>query len=184
MSFLYDYSKSNDEVTTLLLYFKLRTFKYINILYFLAHLFHSLVVLFKVFQYKYVDITTIGSLIKTQIKSICMLYVVISIDLNQILLIQVLVIISSHNMFLVVDTFKDIQLAKFHSIDMIRDPNGADLEQTLNFQKSYAEAIYKYLEKRFSNDVIVLAFKILNSSNMLSKKISLNSLIDLELSFN
>ena len=47
--FLKDYPRSKDEVTTPLLYFKLRTFKYIYILYFLANLLHNLSVLSKVF---------------------------------------------------------------------------------------------------------------------------------------
>ena len=44
-----NYSRSKDEVTTPLLYFKLRTFKYIYVLYFLVDLLHSLSILFKVF---------------------------------------------------------------------------------------------------------------------------------------
>ena len=83
LAFLRDYPRNKDEVTTPLLYFKLKTFKYIYILYFLADLLYNLSVLFKVFQYKYVDVSTIGSLIKTHIESICMLYVVDSTDLNQ-----------------------------------------------------------------------------------------------------
>ena len=63
--FLRDYPRSKDEVTTLFLYFKLRTFKYIYVLYFLVDLRHNLSVLSKVFQYKYVDVTIIGSLIRT-----------------------------------------------------------------------------------------------------------------------
>ena len=39
LSFLRDYPRSEDEVTILLLCFKLRTFKYIYILYFLANCF-------------------------------------------------------------------------------------------------------------------------------------------------
>ena len=177
--FLRNYLRSKDEVTSSLLYFKLRTFKYIYILYFLVDLLHSLAILFKVFQFKYVDVTTIGSLIRTMIESIRMLCVAKSIDLNQ-------------------DTFNasvgyhvipqygrpsgylqrlssEIRGAKFHSVDMIRDPNGADLEEALNFQKSYAKAICKCLEARFSDNGIVLAFKIINPSNMPSKRLGLNS---------
>ena len=83
MIFLYNYPISKDKVTTPFLYFNLRTFKYIYILHFLADLLHNLAILFKVFQYKYVDVTTIRSLIRTQIESVCMLYMVESIDLNQ-----------------------------------------------------------------------------------------------------
>ena len=47
--FLRDYPKSKDKVTTLLLYFRLRTFKYNYVLYFLADLLYNLSVLSKVF---------------------------------------------------------------------------------------------------------------------------------------
>ena len=59
---------------------------------------------------------------------------------------------------------------------MIGDPDGIDLEEALNFQKSYAEVVCKCLEARFSDNGIILAFKILNPSNMPSKGIDLNSL--------
>ena len=58
---------------------------------------------------------------------------------------------------------------------MIRDPNGIDLEEALNFQKSYVEAVCKYLEARFSDNGIISSFKILNPSNMPSKRVGLNS---------
>ena len=69
----------------------------------------------------------------------------------------------------------EIRGSRFHSVDMIKDPNGIDLEEALNFQKSYVETIYKCLKARFSDNGIILAFKILNPSNMLSKRVGLNS---------
>ena len=48
--FFRDYPRSKDEVTTPLLYFKLRTFKYIYVLYFLVDLLHSLSLLSMVFS--------------------------------------------------------------------------------------------------------------------------------------
>ena len=50
---------------------------------------------------------------------------------------------------------------------MIRDPNGIDLEEALNFHKSYAEVVCKCLEARFSDNDIISYFIILNPSNML-----------------
>ena len=49
---------------------------------------------------------------------------------------------------------------------MSTDPNGIDSEETLKFQKSCAEAVCKCLEARFSDNGIILTFKILNPSNM------------------
>ena len=79
-----------------------------------------------------------------------------------------------------------IREAKFHSVGMIRDPNGVDLEKTLSFQKSYIVAICKCLEARFSDNSIISALEILYLSNMSSKRVGLNSwgLTDLEVLLN
>ena len=93
---------------------------------------------------------------------------------------QVLIIMSFHNMVFLVDICKKnsnkIRDAKCHSMNMIRDPNGANLEETLSFQNSYAKVVLcKYLETRFSNNGIVSTFKFLNPSNVPSKRVGLNS---------
>ena len=49
------------------------------------------------------------------------------------------------------------------------------MKEALNFQKSYTKAVCKCLEARFSDNDIILAFKILNPSDMFSKRIGLNS---------
>ena len=56
--------KKNDGMVTLL-YDNLENFKYIYILYFLVDLLHSLTILSNIFWYKFVNVTNIGSLIKT-----------------------------------------------------------------------------------------------------------------------
>ena len=53
---------------------KLKQFKYIYILYFLADILHSLPLLSKIFQNKFVDVTTIGSIVRTEITQIRMLF--------------------------------------------------------------------------------------------------------------
>ena len=177
--FFRNYPESKVKVRTPLLYFKLRTFKYIYVLSFLVDLLHSLSILSKVFQYKYVDVTTIGSLIRIQIESIRMLYVVDSTDLNQDTF-------NANVDYHVIPQYgppggylqklsSEIRRSIFHSKDMIKDPKGIDLEEALNFQKSYAEAVCKCLEARFSDNGIISAFKILIPSNMPSKRVGLNS---------
>ena len=52
-------------------------------MYFLANLLHCLTILSRIFQYKFVNVTNIGSLVKTQNESICMLYVADNTDSNQ-----------------------------------------------------------------------------------------------------
>jgi hypothetical protein len=51
----------------------------------------------------------------------------------------------------------EIRGSKFHSIDLIRDPLGRDLESALDFQKTYSKAVCSTLEARFvDNDIIDL----------------------------
>jgi hypothetical protein len=49
----------------------------------------------------------------------------------------------------------EIRGSKFHSIDMIRNASGDDLEAVLNFQKLYAEVVCVALDARIDdNDII------------------------------
>ena len=136
------------------------------------------------------DVTTVGSLTKTQIESIHMLYVVNSTDLNQDTF-------NTNVGYHVIPQYgpsggylqrlsSEIRGSKFHSVDMIRDSNRIYLEEALNSQKSYAEVVCKCLEARFSDNGIISAFKILNPSNMPSKRVGLNSwdVADLEVYLN
>ena len=50
---------------------------------FLADLLRVLTILSKILQYKFVDVTNIRLLVKAQIESICMLYLVDNPDLNE-----------------------------------------------------------------------------------------------------
>jgi hypothetical protein len=66
-----------------LLYAKLREFKFIYILYFLADILKILITLSKIFQSKLVDIPSIESIVKTKMASIRMCFLVDSCGLNQ-----------------------------------------------------------------------------------------------------
>ena len=81
--FLCDTPCSKDDVSTPELFSKLSNFKLIYILYFLADILHMLSKLSKIFQSKVVDISSIGSIVKTKIASIRMCFLVDSCDLNQ-----------------------------------------------------------------------------------------------------
>ena len=61
---------------------KLDQFKYIYNLYFLADILHSLAILSKVFQLKFVDVTTVGNIVRTEVAQIRMMFIVDSCDLN------------------------------------------------------------------------------------------------------
>ena len=64
------------------IFIKLRTFKHIYCLCFLADILYGLSILNKVFQYKHVDVSTFGALVKVKITLIRMLFIIESIHLN------------------------------------------------------------------------------------------------------
>ena len=61
---------------------KLGHFKYIYILYFFTDILHSLAMLLKVFQMKFVDVITVGSIVRTEVAQIRMMFIINSCDLN------------------------------------------------------------------------------------------------------
>jgi len=177
--FFRDVPKEKGDGTIPLLYEKLRSFKFIYILYFVADLLHGLSILCKIFQRKYVDVTTLGSIVRTEIESIRMLYIMENTDLNECTFnastgYHVIPSFGPPNGYLM-RLSSEIRGSKFHSIDMIRDRTGVDLEEALVFQKTYAEAVCRALEARFSDNDIISAFSVLNPSNMPSKRVGLNS---------
>ena len=91
------------------------------------------------------DVTTIGSLIKIQIESIRMLYVVDSTNMNQDTFtanIGYHVILQyGHRGGYLQRLSSEIRGSRFYFVDMIRDLNGIDLEEALNFHKSYVEVV-------------------------------------------
>lgn len=68
--YFYDTPASKDDGTSPILFNKLRSFKIIYVLHFLADILHSLSLLSRIFQHKFVDVSCIGSLIKTEIAQI------------------------------------------------------------------------------------------------------------------
>jgi hypothetical protein len=158
---------------------KLKDFKYIYILYFLADILSMLAKLSKIFQQKLVDISTIGSIVKSEIATIRMCFVMDSCDLNQDTF-------NSSSGFPILPQFgppsgylqrlsSEIRGSKFHSIDLIRDPLGCDLESALDFQKTYSEAVCSALEARFVDNDIIDCFKILNPLHMPRRQVGLAS---------
>ena len=60
----------------------------------------------------------------------------------------------------------EIRGFKFHSVEMVRNSSGIDLEAALSFQKLYVQVICDALSACFVDNNVVDAFKILNPSNM------------------
>jgi len=80
--YLHDYSSNND-ANIPNLFGKLWDFKFMYILYFLANILHMLSKLSRIFQSKLVDISTIGSIVKIEIVSIRMYFLLDSCNLNK-----------------------------------------------------------------------------------------------------
>ena len=76
-----NYDAMEDEVGSNI-FQKFQIFKYIYVLYFLADILYILSMLSRLFQNKFVDITTIGSVIETDIVQIRMFFIEETTDLN------------------------------------------------------------------------------------------------------
>jgi hypothetical protein len=131
--------REKDDGIAPFLYDKLRNFKYVYIIYILVDLLHGLTILSKIFQYKFVDVTSIRSLVKTQIESIRLLYVVDNTNIhhetfNECFGYHVIPNQGPQGGFLL-KLSSEIRGAKFHGIDLIRDKTCADLEKCIVFPK-------------------------------------------------
>ena len=126
---------------------RLKTFKHIHYLYFLADILYGLSILSKAFQYKYVDVSTVGAFAKAKITSIRMLFITESTDLNASTF-------NEETGYHIIPDFgplggylkrlsSEIRGAKYHDILMIRDRTGVDLEEAITFQVCFAEEICK-----------------------------------------
>ena len=146
-------------------------------LHFLADILHCLSMLSKLFQAKFMDISSVGSVIRTKITQIRMLFLDKQTDLNAIMF-------NEDTQYHVMPEFgpfggymrhfaTQIRGFRFLSIDMVRDQQGRDLEEALIFQKQFSEAVILALESRFEDNDIISAFKVLNPINMPSRQVGL-----------
>jgi hypothetical protein len=132
---IFSHDESDDVVKCVLE--KLGQFKYIYILYFLADILHSLVMLSKVFQLKFVDVTTVGSIVRTEVAQICMMFIVDSCDLNADVFndsigYHVLPNYGPHGGYLK-RLQSEVRGSMFHSFQMTRSRLGTDLKDVLMF---------------------------------------------------
>jgi hypothetical protein len=76
----------------------------------------------------------------------------------------------------------EIRGAKFHNINLIRNRTGADLEEALAFQTSFAHEVCKALESCFKDNDVISCFKILSPIEMPSRPVGMASwgVIELE----
>jgi hypothetical protein len=116
---------------------KLGQFKYIYILYFLADILHSLGMLSKVFQLKFVNVTTVGNIVHTEVAQIRIMFIVDSCYLNVDVFndstgYHVLPDYSLHGGYLKRLQF-EVRGSMFHSFQMTRSRLGTDLKDVLMF---------------------------------------------------
>ena len=136
MVYLHNSYSSPSVDGTRVLYDKLREFKFIYVLYFRANILQMLGKLSKIFKCMLRDISCLWSnaygIVKNEIATIRMHFLLDVCDLNQDTLNPSLG-------FHVIPEFgprcgflrhlsSEIKGSKFHSVDMIRDPSGTDLE--------------------------------------------------------
>lgn len=186
ITYFRDVPHKKDDKDAPYLYEKLRSFKMIYCLYFLADILHMLSLLSRLFQYKFVDVSSIGSIVRAEITQIRMLFIEERSDLN-------VCTFNEDSGYHVIPDFgpeggylkrlsSQIRGNWYHGVEMIRDRIGRDLEEALDFQKAYAQAVIDALESRFEDNGIMNAFKVLNPCNMPSKSVGLGSwgVVDLE----
>ena len=139
-------------------------------MYFLADILNSLVLLSKIFQNKFMDITTIGSIIATEIVQIRMLFIVEQNDLDASIL-------NENTTYHVIPEYgplgshlrnlsSKIHEKIFHSLEIGRSRLGDDLEETLKFQRAFAEVVCAGLDARFVDNDLISCFKIFNHISM------------------
>jgi len=117
-----------------------------------------------------VDVSCIGSLIKTKIAQIQMLFVDVSIDLNastfnESIGFHILLDYGSPRGYMR-RLQSEIHGCMYHGVEINKDRTEANLESAIAFQRSYAQNVYVALESCFVDNGIIGAFKILNPSNM------------------
>ena len=163
----------------LTLYTKLRTFKFVYCLYFLADILHRLSRLSKVFQHKFVDVSSIGSVIRTGVTSLQLMFITDSTNMNAHTFnddagYHILLDFGPDEGFLKRLPSK-ICGSKYHDMDMVRDRLGRDLKEVLAFQRYFTEPVIVALEVRFVDNNLMGYFKILSPANMPAKQVGLKS---------
>jgi hypothetical protein len=135
----------------------------------------------KIFQCKLVDISCLGSIVKSEIATIRMCFLVDACDLNHdtfnpSLRFHVILEFGPPGGFLR-RLSSEFRGSKFHSVDMIWDPSGVNLKVALDlsFQRLYAQVVCDALENRFVDNDLIDCFKILSPTNLPQRQVGLSS---------
>jgi hypothetical protein len=124
----------------------------------------------KVFQLKFVDVTTVGSIVRIEVAQIRMMFIINSCDLNADVFndsigYHVLPDYGSHGGYLK-RLQSEVRGFMFHNFQMTRSRLGTDLEDVLMFQIFFAQVVCSALDARFCDNDLIYCFNILNPTNM------------------
>jgi len=151
--FFQDFADGKDLGQTKSVLAKLSQFKFIYIFYFLVDILHSLALLSKVFQNKFVDVTTIGSIVHSKIAQIRMMFIVDSTNLNASTFNEDIWYHVIPEYGLLGGHLRKLQFEihgkMYHGFEMDRCRLGIDFEEALEFQRAFAEAVCAGLDARF-----------------------------------
>ena len=127
----------------------------------------------KVFQLKFVDVTTVGSIVYTEVAQIRMMFIVDFCDLNVDVFndftgYHVLSDYGPHGGYLKMMQ-SEVEGFIFHSFHMTQSRLGTDLEEALMFQRNFTHVVCSALDARFCDRFLYAnPSSYLNSPNALS----------------
>jgi hypothetical protein len=107
----------------------------------------------KVFQLKFVDVTSVGNIVRTEVAQIRMMFIVNSYDLNAD-------VFNDSTGYHVLSDYgpyggylkrlqSEVRGSMFHNFQMTRSRLGTDLEDALMFQFFFAQVVCFALDARF-----------------------------------
>ena len=120
---------------------------------------------------KFVDVTTVESIVHTEVAQICMMSILKSCYLNVDVFNEstgyhVLPNDGPHGGYLK-RLQSEVSNSIFHSFQMTRSRHGIDFEGALMFQKIYAQVVCSALNARFCDVDLISCFKILNPNTIM-----------------
>ncbi|KAL3689532.1 hypothetical protein R1sor_015841 [Riccia sorocarpa] len=159
--------RDKDDDVAKCLFGKLRDFRMLYIIYFLADILSSIASLSKIFQKSNVDVSAVGALVSTTCTEIEMNYLLETTDLNAKDRDEVTGYHYLPDFGLPGGYLRRLQSElrgskQFHSVELLRSVDGNDLEAALKFQKDFAAALVEALQDRFQDNTLVSSFRIFN----------------------
>ena len=133
----------------------------------------------RLFQHKFVYVSSIGFVIITKVISLQMMFIIEKNDLNAHTF-------NKDTRYHILPDFdvdggflkrlpSEICGSIYHDVDIVCDSLSRDLEEAVAFQNNFIEVVIEALEVRFVDNNLMDSFKILSPTNMLAKQVGLKS---------